>query len=59
MKKTDSLTIRISPEMKALIVKLAAAQNRSVTSYLEWLVLQDIAPAVRRERDASLPYPSH
>ena len=54
-KKTKSLTLRVSADFKRLLAAKAAAQNRSIASYIETLVLQDIAPAVRRERDASLP----
>lgn len=39
--KQDSITIRIPAEFKEQIRKQAKAQNRSITSYLEWLVLQD------------------
>jgi len=38
-----SITIRVSTEFKALILKQAQAQNRSITSYLEWRVMQDAA----------------
>lgn len=54
-KKTKSLTLRVSADFKRLLAAKAAAQNRSIASYIETLVLQDIAPAVRRERDANLP----
>jgi len=33
----------VSTEFKALILKQAQAQNRSITSYLEWRVMQDAA----------------
>lgn len=46
MKKPESVTIRVTAEVKALIVKQAKEEHRSITSYLEWLVLKD---ARRRE----------
>lgn len=45
MKKPEVVTIRLTTEIKALLVKQAQAQNRSITSYLEWLVMQDAAAA--------------
>lgn len=51
MNKPDSITIRVTPEFKALVVRQAQAQNRSVTSYLEWLVMQDAAAARTAPKD--------
>ena len=41
---------RVSPELKALIRQQANAQNRSMTSYPEWLVLKDVALSPRLQR---------
>lgn len=43
--KQESITIRVSAEFKEQVNKQAQAQNRSITSYLEWLVMQDAAAA--------------
>ena len=50
MNKPESITIRVSAEFKALILKQAKAQNRSITSYLEWLVMQDAAKTEPKNR---------
>ncbi len=39
--KPETITIRVSTEFKNLAFARAKAQNRSVTSYLEWLVMQE------------------
>lgn len=39
--KPETITIRVSTEFKNLAFARARAQNRSVTSYLEWLVMQE------------------
>lgn len=46
MSKPSTITVRVTHEVKALIVKRAQEEHRSITSYLEWLVLKD---ARRRE----------
>lgn len=43
MKKSAAVTIRLTPELKTLLVKRAQEQHRSITQYLEWLVMQDAA----------------
>jgi uncharacterized protein (DUF1778 family) len=43
--KPETITFRVSAEFKALLVERAKAQHRSITSYLEWLVLQESAAA--------------
>ena len=43
MGKTVNVNLKVTPEFKALLVKQSMAQNRSITSYLEWLVMQDAA----------------
>ena len=47
MKKPEVVTIRLTTELKALLVKRAAEEHRSITQYLEWLVLRDAAAAKR------------
>jgi len=46
--KTDSITVRISPEFKALIKRRAEEERRSVTGYLEWLVVKDAGVSVTK-----------
>lgn len=41
--KLESITLRVSAEFKQQVITQARAQNRSMTTYLEWLVLQDAA----------------
>lgn len=49
MTKTDRLQIRISPELKKALQELAAAENRTVSNYIEFLVLREIASRENRE----------
>lgn len=42
MTKTERLQIRITPEMKERLQELAAAENRSVSNYIEMLVQKAI-----------------
>lgn len=42
MAKTERLQLRVSSEMKEQLEKLAAADNRSVTNYIEQLVRREI-----------------
>jgi hypothetical protein len=39
--KTVGITIRVTPEFKALIKRLAEEERRSVTAYIEWLVMKE------------------
>jgi hypothetical protein len=39
-KKTDTLNLKVTPEFKARLAALAAEENRSITSLVEWLVLE-------------------
>lgn len=48
--KQITITIRVSAELKAMVVKQAKAQNRTMVSYLEWLVLQDAAQTEPKKR---------
>ncbi len=41
MGKTTTINLKVTPEFKALLIQQAAAQHRSITGYLEWLVLQE------------------
>lgn len=36
-----SVSIRLSADVKAIATDRAAAQNRSLASYVEWLIIQD------------------
>ena len=48
--KPETITLRVSTEFKALLVERAKFHHRTMTSYVEWLVLQDAAPTVRGPR---------
>jgi predicted HicB family RNase H-like nuclease len=39
--KIATVNLRLKPEIKAAAVKKAAEQHRTLTAYLEWLILQD------------------
>jgi uncharacterized protein (DUF1778 family) len=41
MGKTTTINLKVTPEFKALLIQQAAAQHRSMTTYIEWLVMQD------------------
>jgi hypothetical protein len=43
--KQHTITIQVSEKFKVLLVKRAEANHQSITSYIEWLVLQDAAKA--------------
>lgn len=42
MSKTERLQIRITPEMKEQLQELAAAENRTVSNYIECLVKREL-----------------
>ena len=48
--KPETITLRVSTEFKALLVERAKFHHRALTSYIEWLVLQDAAHAVQSQR---------
>lgn len=43
MTKTDRIQIRISPELKAELQKLAEAENRTVSNYIENLISRELS----------------
>lgn len=43
MAKTERLQIRITPEMKERLQELAAAENRTVSNYIENLIKRELA----------------
>lgn len=45
MAKTEQLNIRISPELKAQLQKAADAENRTLTNFIENLIIK----ALRKE----------
>ena len=49
-RKPEHITFRVSAEFKALLRQQASQQNRSLTSYLEWLVIQDAAKPEPKNR---------
>jgi predicted transcriptional regulator len=42
MTKTDRIQIRISPELKSQLQKLADAENRTVSNYIENLIIREL-----------------
>jgi predicted DNA-binding protein len=42
MTKTDRVQIRISPEMKAKLQALAEAENRTISNYIENLIIREL-----------------
>lgn len=42
MAKTEYLHIRISPETKEKLQKLAEAENRTVSNYIENLIIREL-----------------
>ena len=49
-RKPEHITFRVSAEFKELLRLQARQQNRSITSYLEWLVMQDAARTEPKNR---------
>ena len=43
MAKTERLQLRVSAELKEQLEKMAAAENRSVTNYIENLIKRELA----------------
>jgi hypothetical protein len=39
--KDTMIVIRVKPSIKAAALKRAAEEHRSLTAYLEWLIMQD------------------
>lgn len=48
--KPETITFRVSSEFKALLVRRAKEEHRSITAYIEWLVLQDAAKPEPKNR---------
>ena len=48
MAKTERLQIRITPEMKEQLQELAAAENRTVSNYIECLVSKALQEAQKK-----------
>ena len=44
--KTDRLTIRMDPQVKAEARRLAAAEGRSLSNWLEMLIMKEAGKAV-------------
>ena len=40
MAKTDRINLRITPEMKELLQKAADAENRTLTNYIENIIIK-------------------
>ena len=41
MGKTTTVNLKVTPEFKTLLMQRAASQHRSMTAYIEWLVMQE------------------
>jgi predicted transcriptional regulator len=46
MAKTDRIQIRISPDLKEQLQKLAEAENRTVSNYIENLIIRELKKGV-------------
>lgn len=42
MNKTDVVRLRITPELKEKLQQLAAAENRTVSNYIENLIIREL-----------------
>ena len=42
MPKTERIDIRITPELKQQLQKLAEAENRTVSNYIENLIIREL-----------------
>lgn len=42
MNKTERIQTRIAPELKAKLKELADAENKTITSYLEYLIEKEL-----------------
>ena len=42
MAKTDRIQIRISPDLKEQLQKLAESENRTVSNYIENLIIREL-----------------
>ena len=47
-KKTDLITMKVTPSFKAKAKALAAEEGRSLSNYIEWLINNDMK---RREQE--------
>lgn len=65
MRKTATLNLRVRPELKAELERLAERESRSLTSLIEWLVTQhtregitapQAATGPERQRDGAMPF---
>lgn len=43
MTKTDRVQIRITPELKAKLQTLADSENRTISNYIENLIIREIS----------------
>lgn len=41
MTKTDYIRIRMTPELKEILRQLAAEENRTITNYIENLIIRE------------------
>lgn len=48
-KKTDLITMKVTPSFKARAKSLAEDEGRSLSNYIEWLINNDMK---RRERES-------
>ena len=48
--RTEAISVRVAPELKAEIEKMAAADGRSVSSYVERLLAQHVEEKAGKKR---------
>lgn len=46
--KSETITVRVTPETKALMKQVAEARGRTVTQQMEWLFRQDANDIIAR-----------
>lgn len=49
--KVSTLSLRVTPEFKTLLVQRAQAHHRSLTGYLEWLVFEEVKKSRLTDRN--------
>jgi hypothetical protein len=48
--RTETMNLRTTAEVKAMVVELAQATSRTIGGTIEWLVRTEYAEHVRRQR---------
>lgn len=50
-KKTDLITMKVTPSFKAKAKALAKEEGRSLSNYIEWLINNDMKRREREEKE--------